>query len=155
MTPGAVHHLRGSTHLHRVIMTGTKTRRAVAEAVVAHTTEAVIMPVGAPTTPLGVDTITYAVATRIGMPEATIVIREGDGAEMLRTEDRPMRTAAAIGTTNRGGQETTTTVRIPIAAGLSTRGRDMRTQTEPRTGMAGTTETGVQTSVSKTHTLGP
>ena len=154
MTPGAVHHLRGSTHPHRVIMTGTKTRRAVAEGAVAHTTGAVIMPVVAPTTPLAVATITHAVATRIGMPEAMIVIREEDGVEMPRIQDRLMRTAAAIGTTNRGGQETTT-VTIPIPAGLSTRGRDMRTQTELRTGTVGTTEIGAQTSVSKTHTQGP
>jgi hypothetical protein len=152
MTLGAAHPLRGSTHLHRVIMTGTKTRRAVAEGAVAHTTGAVIMPVVAPTTPLAAGTITHAVATRIGMPEAMIVIREEDGAEMPRIEDRLMRTAAAIGTTNRGQE---TTVRIPIPAGLSTRGRDMRTQTEPRTGKAGTTERGGQTSVSKTHTKGP
>jgi len=153
MTLGAVLPLRGSTLLHRVIMTGTKTRRAVAEAVVAHTTGAVIMPVVAPTTPLAAGTITHAVATRIGMPEAMIVIREEHGVEMPRIEDRLMRTAAAIGTTNRGGQETI--VKIPIPAGLSTRGRDMRTQTEPRTGKAGTTERGGQTSVSKTHTQGP
>ena len=153
MTPGAVHPLRGSTHPHRVIMTGTKTRRAVAEAVVAHTTGAVIMPAAAPITPLAVATITHAVATRIGMPEAMIVIREADGAEMPRIEDRFMRTAAAIGTTNRGGQETIVT--IPIPAGLSTRGRDMRTQTELITGTVGTTEIGPQTIVSKTHTQGP
>jgi hypothetical protein len=151
MTPGAVHPLRGSTHPHRAIMTGTKTRRAVAE--VVHTTGAVIT-VGAHTTPLAVGTITHAVATRIGMPEAMIVIREADGAEMPRIEDRLTRTAAAIGTTNRGGQETTT-VTIPIPAGLSTRGRDMRTQTELRTGTVGTTEIGAQTIVSKTHTQGP
>lgn len=154
MTPGVAHPLRGSTHLHRVIMTGTKTRRAVAEAVVAHSTGAVIMPAAAPITPLAVATITHAVATRIGMPEAMIVIREADGAEMPRIEDRLTRTAAAIGTTNRGGQETTT-VTIPIPAGLSTRGRDMRTQTELRTGTVGTTEIGAQTIVSKTHTQGP
>lgn len=143
MTSGA-HPLRGSTHLHRV-MTGINTKRAVAGEAVVHTTGAV-MPEVAPTTPLGVGMISHAVATRIGMLEAMIVIRE----EAPLTEGRPMRTA--IGTTNLGAQETT--VRMPIA-GLITRGRDMRTRTEPRTGMEGTTEIEAQTSVSKTHTQDP
>jgi hypothetical protein len=133
-------------------MIGTKTKKVVAEEAVAHTTGAVI-PEVVPTTHPGVDMISHVVATRIGMLEAVIVIRE-EGEEMSQEvpwiEGRHMRTA--IGTTSLGGQETT--VRMPIA-GLNTRGRDMRTQTELITGTEGTTEIEAQTSVSKTNTQGP
>jgi hypothetical protein len=151
MTPEAAHPLRDNTHLHRV-MIGTNTKKAVAEEAVAHTTGAVI-PEEVPTTLPGVGMISHAVATRIGMLEAVIVIRE-EGEEMSQEapwiEGHHMRTA--IGTTSLGGQETT--VRMPIV-GLNTRGRDMMTRIEPITGTEGSTEIEAQTTVSKTHTQGP